>query len=130
MKARIRFWKNYEDIISDLKSKRYTRTRVARVLVHTLLGIKREDVLSASNYIRILAFDERGSAYLKQVKKSGNCSLPVITNINRDAPAFPETAPALQKDILASDIYNLACGRDLYMNSEYVKKPSAVKTCP
>ena len=42
------------------------------VRVHTLLGIKRVDVLSASNYIRILAFDERGSSYLKQVKKSGN----------------------------------------------------------
>lgn len=130
MKARVRFWKNYEDIISDLKSKRYTRTRVARILLHTLLEIKREDMLSASNYVRVLAFDENGSSYLKQVKKSGNCSLPLITNINRDAPAFPKIAATLKKDIMASDIYNLACGRDLYMNSEYVKKPSPVKTYP
>ena len=130
MKARVRYWKTYEDIVDDLKSKRYTRTRIERVLVHTLLGIKREDLLCASKYIRVLAFDEKGSKYLKQAKKSGECKLPIITNINRDKDAFPEIQATLEKDILAADIYNLACGRDLYAHSEYVKKPVAIKTHP
>ena len=130
MKARVRYWKTYEDIVDDLKSKRYTRTRIERVLVHTLLGIKREDLLCASKYIRVLAFDEKGSKYLKQVKKSGECKLPIITNINRDKDAFLEIQATLAKDILAADIYNLACGRDLYAHSEYVKKPVAIKTHP
>lgn len=130
MKNRVRYWKSYEDIVDDMKSKRYTRTRIERVLVHTLLGIKREDMLCASKYIRVLAFDEKGSRYLKQVKKSGECYLPVITNINRDTDAFPEIRATLGKDILAADIYNMACGRDLYAYSEYVKKPAAIKTCP
>ena len=130
MKNRVRYWKTYEDIIADLKSKRYTRTRIERVLVHTLLGIKREDMLCASKHIRVLAFDEKGSKYLKQVKKSGECKLPIITNINRDKDAFPEIQATLAKDILAADIYNLACGRDLYAHSEYVKKPVAIKTHP
>ena len=130
MKARVRYWKTYEDIVDDLKSKRYTRTRIERVLVHTLLGIKREDMLCASKYIRVLAFDEKGSRYLKQVKKSGECKRPIITNINRDKDAFSEIQATLEKDILAADIYNLACGRDLYAHSEYVKKPVAIKTHP
>ena len=130
MKNRVRYWKSYEDIVDDLKSKRYTRTRIERVLVHTLLGIKREDMLCASKYIRVLAFDEKGSMYLKQVKKSRECKLPIITNINRDKDAFPEIQATLEKDILAADIYNMACGRDLYAYSEYVKKPAAIKTCP
>ena len=130
LKSRVRYWKTYEDIIEDLKSKRYTRTRIERVLVHTLLGIKKEDMLSASKYIRVLAFDEKGSRYLKQVKKAGFCQLTIITNINRDADAFPEIAKTLEKDILAADIYNAAAGLDLYDNSEYVKKPFAAKTRP
>lgn len=130
MKNRLRYWKTYEDIIADLKSKRYTRTRIERVLVHTLLGIKREDILSASKYIRVLAFDEKGSKYLKQIKKSEECPLPIITNINKDWGTFPEAHATLEKDILAADIYNLACGRDLYAHSEYVKKPFTFKTHP
>lgn len=130
MKNRVRFWKTYEDIVNDLKSKRYTRTRIERVLVHTLLGVKREDVLNAEKYIRVLAFDEKGSSYLKNIKKSGKCSLPIITNINREVPIFPKIIQTFKKDILAADIYNLAASLDLYQNSEYVKKPSAVKTRP
>ena len=130
LKSRVRYWKSYEDIIDDLKSKRYTRTRIERMLVHTLLGTNREDMMSASKYIRVLAFDEKGSRYLKQVKKAGSCKLPVITNINKDAACFPEISMTLEKDILATDIYNMAAGLDLYYNSEYVKKPFAAKTRP
>ena len=123
LKKGVRYWKSYEDIIEDLKSKRYTRTRIARVLAMSLLGITRSDVKNAQNYIRVLAFDEKGSAYLKQVKKSGDCPLPVITNINKDTEDCPEILSTLEKDILAADIYNLATGRDLYANSEFVRKP-------
>lgn len=122
MKNRVRYWKSYEDIISDLKSKRYTRTRVSRVLVNTLLGITREDCRNACNYIRVLAFDEKGSGLLRKAKKEGT-SIPVITNINKDAHKYPEILSTLEKDILAADIYNFACMRDLYEYSDFVKKP-------
>jgi len=36
---------------------------------------------------------------------------------------YPELQKDIERDILASDIYNIAMGRDLYLNSEYVKKP-------
>ena len=123
MKKGVRYWQSYEDIIEDLKSKRYTRTRIARVIAMTLLGVTRQDAKNAQNYIRVLAFDEKGSAYLKQVKKSGECPLPIITNINKDTENCPEILPTLELDILAADIYNLATGRKLYENSEFVRKP-------
>lgn len=124
LKNVIRKASSYEDLIEQLKSKRYTRTRIERFLIQMLLGI--ENVSLDENYIRVLAFNDRGSAYLKNVKKSGICSLPIITNINKEAENNPEIKGALDKDILASDIYNLASGRDLYLNSDYVKKPVKV----
>ena len=123
MKANVRYWKNMDELIGDLKSKRYTRTRIARLLIMTLLGASRETVKMAQNYIRVLALDEIGAKYLKEIKKSGGCKLPIITNINKEAGLFPEIAKTLEKDILASDLYNLALGRDLYANSDYVKTP-------
>ena len=123
MKANVRYWKSYEEIAEGLKSKRYTRTRIGRVLAMTLLGVRREDMKQARNYIRVLAFDETGSRYLKEVKKSEGCRLPILTNINREEKFSREIQNMLAKDILAGDLYNFACGRDLYACSDYVKKP-------
>ena len=49
--------------------------------------------------------------------------LPVLTNLNKELAVFPELERTIAKDILASDLYNLACGKDLYENSDYVKMP-------
>lgn len=123
MKNNIRYWKTMEEMIDGLKSKRYTRTRISRLLTMTLLGITREEVKQAQNYIRVLAFDEKGSRYLKEVKKSESCRLPILTNINKEAQLYPEIKNTLAKDVLASDLYNLATGKDLYRCSDYVQMP-------
>lgn len=110
-----------EDLYAALKSKRYTRTRVQRFAAQILLGITREDVCQARDYVRVLAANEMGSRYLKQVKKAEICGLPIITNINKDLKNAPEIRSTIEKDILASDIWNLASGRDLYKNSDFVE---------
>ncbi|MBR5489504.1 MAG: hypothetical protein IKV72_07330, partial [Firmicutes bacterium] len=63
----------------------------------------------------------KGSRYLKQVKKEEICGLPIITNINKDLQHAPEIQDTIEKDILASDIWNLAAGRDLYKYSDFVE---------
>ena len=128
MKANVRYWKNMDELIESLKSKRYTRTRITRLLAMTLLGVQREDVKNARSYIRVLAFDEKGSQYLKEIKKSESCKLPILTNINKEAEMHLEIKETLEKDILAGDLYNLACGLDLYDNSDYVKMPFRQET--
>ena len=117
-----RYCHDYDELAASIKSKRYTLTRVQRVLANTLLGIREEDAAGAVNYIRVLAFNDRGSAYLRTVDDRGH-DLPLITNINKDALKYPELQKDIERDILATDIYNIALGRDLYLNSEYVKKP-------
>lgn len=123
MKNQVRYWKNYDDMVDGLKSKRYTRTRIGRLLALSLMGIQRQDVKAAKNYIRVLAFDTEGSAYLKYIKNNGSCSLPIITNINKEAGNYPEIIPTVEKDVLAGDLFNFACNRDLYQFSEYVMRP-------
>lgn len=121
LKNSIRLCKDLVQLAEMLKSKRYTRTRIDRFLVQTALGMDRRE--EAANYIRILAFNDRGREYLKKIKKSDVCGLPVITNINKEAAGYPEISYSLSRDILAADLYNMAAERDLYRFSEFVRKP-------
>ena len=117
----IRSCSSLEDFYEAMKSKRYTRTRVQPFALQILLGITREDGAGAKDYVRVLAFNEKGSRYLKQVKKAEICGLPIITNINKDLQHCPEIGRTAEIDVLASDLYNLASGKDLYKSSDFVE---------
>ena len=54
-----------EDILTAMKSKRYTRTRLDRMVLCAVLGITEESLLSPAPYARILAFNDRGREILK-----------------------------------------------------------------
>lgn len=123
LKDEFRYATGWEGLIWALKSKRYTRTRIQRVLIHMITGLTKDMVHNAKPYIRLFAFNERGSAHLKALKKSGALTLPIIENIASDLKDHPELRSTFEMDILSSDLYNIALGRDLYTNSEYVKKP-------
>ena len=125
LKNEIRKASAYVQLIQRLKSKRYTRTRIERFISHVLLDIGAPDLYP--NYIRVLAFNKTGSRYLKEVKKKGICSLPIITNINKDAQNDVALMSAIEKDILAADIFNLASGRNLYDESDYVRMPRLIE---
>ena len=60
-----------EDIIAATKSKRYTRTRIDRMVMCAFLGISREILEADVPYTRVLAFTGRGRTILKKAKKSG-----------------------------------------------------------
>lgn len=127
LKKEIRYSENTEEFIDRVKSKAYTRTRINRLLTHTLLGIDKDAMEKAVPYARVLGFDRKGSAFLKQIRKDESNKIPVITNINKEAHLYPEIEETLNKDILATDIYNLLTERNLYEYSDYVKRPIVLK---
>lgn len=60
-----------EDILNITKSKRYTRTRIDRMVMCAFLGLTAADFEMEIPYIRVLAFTSRGRAILKEAKKEG-----------------------------------------------------------
>ena len=58
-----------EDIIAATKSKRYTRTRIDRMVMCAFLGITRQMLEEEIPYTRVLSFNDRGREILKQAKK-------------------------------------------------------------
>ncbi len=71
---------NYNELITKIKTKRYTYNRLNRMFLHILLNIKKSDVLLLKNinYLRILGFSKKGRNYLKELKDS--IKIPIITN--------------------------------------------------
>ena len=60
-----------EEILTAVKSKRYTRTRLDRMVMCAFLGISREMLQSPAPYTRVLAFNDRGREILKAARQSG-----------------------------------------------------------
>ncbi len=60
-----------EDILTATKSKRYTRTRLDRMVMCAFLGITQQDMDTPAPYVRVLALNSRGREILKQARRSG-----------------------------------------------------------
>lgn len=58
-----------EDVITATKSKRYTRTRLDRMVMCAYLGISREMLSSPAPYVRLLAFNDKGRSILRKNKE-------------------------------------------------------------
>ena len=59
-----------EEIIAATKSKRYTRTRLDRMMMCAFLGLTEADMKTPAPYTRVLAFSDRGRTVLKEAKKT------------------------------------------------------------
>lgn len=94
--------RDFTDFLKAIKTKRYTQTRLQRLLTYVLLQWKSETVmaaLAAEPSIRILGFTQAGQAYLSKVKHS--LKAPLIANVNQT------TKKKLAFDIGAGQIYRL-----------------------
>lgn len=96
-----------DDIISDIKTKRYTKTKLQRMITHILLDIKKTDLINYPTppYVRILGFRHGSQELLKDIK-----DLPLITNIKNAPYILGRSMYVLEKDMFATDMYNLASG--------------------
>ncbi len=60
-----------EDILTAVKSKRYTRSRLDRMVMCAFLGLTAKDLETPSPYARALALNDRGREILKTARQTG-----------------------------------------------------------
>ena len=88
-----------DGIINATKSKRYTRTRIDRMIMCAFLGISLEDLLSPAPYTRVLALNDRGRTALKTARQTG-------TFLNAGEMIDD---PYCEKEQRIGDLYGLFC---------------------
>ena len=117
---------NLEDLINSIKSKRYTYSRIQRILLYCLLNITKKDIKDAYKvkpYIRVLGVSNRGKILLSHISNVAP-KVPVITSVKKfiDTNNNRVLRNMINKDILASNIYTLGYEYDSKANLDYTKK--------
>ena len=69
--------RSLEEFIALAKPKHWTQARMRRLLVWAWLGLTREDRPDQPPYLRVLGFNSRGQAVLKEMKERSH--LPILT---------------------------------------------------
>lgn len=103
----------FEELISNLTSKNYSSSKIRRSIFNILLGIKKEDMdeikeIKSIPYIRVLAFNKKGTEILKEIKNKSNSILinsPAKTRRIKEYSENPIFKKMFDFDILSSNIY-------------------------
>ena len=117
---------NIIDLVNMIKSKRYTQTRIQRILVYALLGINKK-MMEASKktvpYTRILGYTEKGKRLISEIMQR-NPKLNLVTSVKKflDENKSKTLKDMLQTDIYATNVYTLGYERDSWANLDYTNK--------
>lgn len=113
---------SFDDLVQDIKSKRYTYSRISRILCQYFIGFEKYNVesliKSPVSYIRVLGFNNKGRELLRQIKKSSD--LKIITKIPK------RMDDRLKLDIQSTNCFSLLCGSIKY-NDDFYSSPIIIK---
>lgn len=122
-----------EELIEKVKSKRYTQTRIQRILVYVLLGITKKDMEDSKKmvpYVRVLGFNSRGKILISEIMNQ-NPKLNMITSVgkyvNKKMPKNKQLTRMLDLDINATNIYTLGYGGESKANLDYTQNMITIK---
>ena len=108
---------SYTELLEKIKTKRYTLSRIRRILLFAYLGVTKEILATPVPYIRVLGFNEKGALLLKQCKEK--TKLPVITR-SADLKNLDENGKKIfELECKARDLYSLClenpgvCGKEM-----------------
>lgn len=75
--------KSLDELIMNIKTKRYTYNKIRRMLTHILCNFTKEEANNFKHieYIRVLGFTNKGKNYLNKMKKE--LTIPLITNYSK-----------------------------------------------
>ena len=114
------------EFLNIIKSKRYTSTRLQRILLYALLGITKKDIAlskKAIPYIRVLGFNNKGKYLISEVARA-NPKLEIITSVKKymDSSNNKNSRYMLEKDIWATNVYTIGYEYDSWNNLDYTHK--------
>ncbi len=114
------------EFLNIIKSKRYTNTRLQRILLYALLGITKKDMAlskKAMPYVRVLGFNQKGKYLISEVARA-NPKLEIITSVKKymDTSNNKNSRYMLEKDIWATNVYTIGYEYDSWNNLDYTHK--------
>lgn len=112
------------ELLNTIKSKRYTITRLQRILLYALLDISKKDMKLSkevdSPYIRVLGFNDNGKKLISKIMDK-NPNQPLITSVKKfvDNNSNASLQTMLNKDIFATNVYSLGFKNNSFANLDF-----------
>ena len=112
-----------EEFMNIIKTKRYTNTRIQRILLYALLGITKDDMknsMKVQPYIRVLGMNNKGKDLISVISRS-NPNLNIITSVKKYIDSNPNKnlLNMLNIDINATNTYTLGYEKDSWSNLDF-----------
>ena len=112
------------EFLDIVKSKRYTVTRLQRILLYALLNISKEDMQLSKQvempYVRVLGFNDNGKKLISEIATK-HPELKIITSVKKfiDTNSDKDLQVLFDKDVLATDVYSLAFENNSLANLDF-----------
>ena len=112
------------ELLNTIKSKRYTITRLQRILLYALLDISKKNMKLSkevdSPYIRVLGFNDNGKKLISKIMDK-NPNQPLITSVKKfvDNNSNTSLQAMLNKDIFATNVYSLGFINNSFANLDF-----------
>ena len=111
------------EFMNIVKTKRYTATRIQRILLYALLGITKEDMKASykiNPYVRILGMNEKGKELISKMSRFRS-KLDIVTSVKKYIDSNPDKnlQSMLNIDINSTNIYTLGYEKDSWSNLDY-----------
>ncbi|GHU64253.1 UPF0348 protein [Clostridia bacterium] len=106
---------NYGELVAQTKSKRYTETRVRRLILHAALHVTKQEMqkaLSERICARILAFGSGGAEILREIKEK-DTSVLLYQNLRLQEDDLAHSSALLNLSTRADMIYYMLQGGSL-----------------
>lgn len=106
IKAAVLDAESLEKLTDSIKTKRYTHSRIRRILLMAYLGITESDRQTPIPYLKILAHNKNGQELISKMKKSA--SLPVVRNTSQvNKLKNPEIKNFWERERIFDNLYQL-----------------------
>ena len=112
------------EFLDIVKSKRYTVTRLQRILLYALLDISKEDMQLSKEvempYVRVLGFNDNGKKLVSEIA-SKHPEIKLITSVKKfvDSNSDKDLQILFDKDVFATDVYSLAFKNNSLANLDF-----------
>lgn len=113
----VRTSQSVDMLLEKIKTKRYTHSRLRRILLCAFLGIDKAQTCEELPYIRVLGFNENGERLLREAKNKA--SLPIVTRSGQIKNLGDGAERLFALECKARDLAALAypvpdvCGREM-----------------
>ncbi len=114
--------KTLDELYFNVKSKRYTLSRIRRIILNSFLDIDNSYLQLPLPYLRVLAFNKKGEEILKTAK---NKNLNIITSLKKAENLNDAAKKLSKKEFDAGNIYSLTyneVNNDKSFLNEYTQK--------